>query len=75
MCLHTIKKRLWNATYQVTGGDSIYTVAARFNCTWHEIYTVNQGIIDTTAYAFGKAIPGGPWENLYPGEVLIVPSD
>lgn len=57
-------------TYTVVYGDTLSGIASRFGTTWQNLYSRNQQTIDTTSAQHGNPIPGGPWNNIFPGEVL-----
>ena len=63
----------WSCTYTVQGGDTLSRIAAARHTTWPQIYSHNKSRIDLIAAAMDSIIPGGPWNNIRPGEVLTVP--
>ena len=77
----------WNVGYTVVGGDTLSGIASKqtrqmrnagmpgsMSISWHDIYSNNQSIIDSTSKAHGNPIPGGAWNNIFPGEHLTLPS-
>lgn len=80
------KAMQWSGSYTVRGGDTLSGIAAQVTnslrsmgappttaVTYQMIYSNNQGVINSTAQAHGNPIPGGPQNNIFPGEVLRVP--
>jgi LysM domain len=63
----------WTCRYTVVEGDELGTIASRYNTTWPAIYGHNTGTINAVAGLMHEIIPGGPWNNIRPGEVLFVP--
>jgi hypothetical protein len=74
---------VWNYPYTVKGGDTLSGIAANItsaahtagmpssqSITWQDIYNHNTNVINSTATAHGNPIPGGPWNNIFPGEQL-----
>lgn len=61
-------------TYTVVSGDTLSGIAGRFGTTWPILYNMNKGTIDQTSAQHGNPIPGGSWNNIFPGEVLQVPA-
>lgn len=73
----------WNYPYVVGPGDTLSKIAANITdaahragmpnnmaITWQMIYNYNKSIIDSTAAAHGNPIPGGPANNIFPGEKI-----
>lgn len=80
------KSMMWSGSYTVAGGDTLSSIAQKATMnlrsqgapattlvTYQQIYNNNQGIIDSTASAHGNPIPGGPWNNIFPGETIRIP--
>jgi hypothetical protein len=76
----------WTGSYIVKGGDTLAGIASQVSnnlraqgapvntvVTYQQIYSNNKSIIDSTSNAHGNPIPGGPWNNIFPGERLIIP--
>lgn len=61
-------------SYTVVRGDTLSGIASRNNTTWQVLYNLNKGVIDSTSAAHGNPIPGGPWNNIFPGESLQLPA-
>lgn len=81
------KTMQWNGTYTVRGGDTLGAIAgmvtnnlrasgapSSVTVSYDQIYAMNKGTIDSTANAHGNPVPGGPWNNIFPGEVLKIPT-
>lgn len=77
----------WDYPYPVKHGDTLSGLAAAITAenrrrgmpgnmavTWQMIYDYNRQVIDSTANAHGNPIPGGPWNNIFPGEIIWVPN-
>jgi hypothetical protein len=73
----------WNYPYTVGPGDTLSKIAANITdaahkagmpnnmaITWQMIYNYNKAVIDATAKAHGNPIPGGPQNNIFPGEKI-----
>lgn len=76
----------WTGSYTVRGGDTLSGIASQVSnnlraqgapantvVTYQQIYNQNQSVINSTSNAHGNPIPGGPWNNIFPGEVLTIP--
>lgn len=63
----------WNCSRTVRGGDTLSGIAALYGKSWQELYERNKQNIDAMAAQRGNPIPGGPQNNIFPGQVLIVP--
>lgn len=48
-------------------------IAGANKTTWQILYNLNKSEIDQQSAAHGNPIPGGPWNNLFPGEQIKVP--
>jgi len=72
---------VWNYPYVVGAGDTLSGIASNITAaarkagmpagmaiTWQDIYNYNKAVIDSTAAAHGNPIPGGPQNNIFPGE-------
>lgn len=66
-------KGQWACTYSVVGGDTLSKIAREYGTTWPAIYAHNTATINAVAAIMHFVIPGGPWNNIRPGEVLTVP--
>lgn len=77
---------VWDQTFRVLGGENLSVIAAEVTSqvrgqgapstvrvTYQDIYAHNQTVIDNTSAQHGNPIPGGPQNNIFPGEPLIVP--
>lgn len=69
----TQQKGSWTCRYTVVEGDTLSEIASDYGTTWPAIYGHNTTTINLIAGAMHEIIPGGPWNNIRPGEVLIVP--
>ena len=69
----TASKGSWSCNYAVKSGDTLSSIASSYGTDWHTMYSHNTSTIDTTSHAHGNPIPGGTWNNIFPGEVLVVP--
>jgi LysM repeat protein len=63
----------WTCRYTVVAGDTLSGIAARHKTNWPAVYAHNAATIDAIASVMHYVIPGGAWNNIRPGEVLIVP--
>jgi hypothetical protein len=76
----------WSGTYTVRGGDTLGGIASMVTnnlraagappstqVTYQMLYSNNQSVIDSTANSHGNPIAGGPWNNIFPGEVIRIP--
>ena len=83
----TNKSIKWNVGYTVAGGDTLSGIASKqtqimrhngmpgsMSISWHDIYAHNTAKIIATSNAHGNPIPGGAWNNIFPGEQLTIPS-
>ena len=61
-------------SYTIVRGDTLSGIASRFHTTWPVLYNMNKGVIDSTSAAHGDPIPGGAYNNIFPGEVIQVPN-
>lgn len=69
----TQTKGSWTCRYTVKEGDTLTAIANSFDTNWPAIYGHNTTEINLIAGAMHEIIPGGPWNNIRPGETLIVP--
>lgn len=60
--------------YTIVHGDTLSAIAGRFHTTWQNLYNINKGVVDQWAAAHNSPIPGGPWNNIFPGEQIQVPA-
>ena len=80
------KTMQWSGSYTVRSGDTLSGIASMVTnslrsqgappttaVTYQMIYSNNQSVINSTASAHGNPIPGGPQNNIFPGEVLRIP--
>lgn len=63
----------WSSTYTIKSGDTLSGIAARFHTSWQQLYSKNKNIIDALSREHGNPIPGGPWNNIFPGETIHIP--
>lgn len=76
----------WASIYVVLGGDTLSGIAQKVTnqlrasgapsstvVTYQQIYNYNKAVIDGTSKAHGNPIPGGPMNNIFPGEKIVVP--
>jgi hypothetical protein len=74
---------VWNYPYTIRGGDTLSAIANNITnaaraagapsntvITWQMIYDYNKGTIDRWSNDRGNPIPGGPWNNIFPGEQI-----
>lgn len=66
-------KGSWACRYTVREGDNLTKIATIYKTLWPAVYAHNQRVIDDGAAQHHSPIPGGPWNNIFPGQVLIVP--
>lgn len=77
----------WNYPYTVKSGDTLSGIAnnvsnaarsagapSNTTITYMQIYNYNKSTIDSTSNAHGNPIPGGPWNNIFPGETIWLPT-
>lgn len=64
----TVTVTPWPSTDSTLSG-----IAGQNKTTWQILYNMNKGVIDQQSAAHGNPIPGGPWNNLFPGEKINVP--
>lgn len=82
----TGKALVWDQRYTIRGGQNLTMVAADVtrrlraagmpgsqSVTWHDLYAHNTSVINETAAAHHNPIPGGPWNDIFPGETITVP--
>lgn len=62
------------STYTVKSGDNLSAIAARHHTTWQILYNMNKSTIDSWSAKYHHPIPGGPWNNIFPNEPLLVPA-
>jgi hypothetical protein len=76
----------WDQHHTIAGGETLTSIAASLtrslraagmpgsqSVTWHDLYSHNTGVINATSAAHHNPIPGGPWNDVFPGESIIVP--
>jgi hypothetical protein len=81
-----VKGVKWASIYIVLGGDTLSGIAQKITnqlraagapsstvVTYQQIYNYNKAVIDGTSKAHGNPIPGGPMNNIFPGEKIVVP--
>lgn len=61
-------------SYTVKSGDTLSGIAAQNGTTWPILYNMNSSTINSTSQQHGNPIPGGPWNNIFPGEVIRLPA-
>lgn len=82
----TGKSLIWDQHHTITGGETLTSIAASLtrslraqgmpgsqSVSWHDLYAHNTGVINATSAAHHNPIPGGPWNDVFPGETIIVP--
>lgn len=82
----TGKHLIWDQHHTITGGETLTSIAASLtrslraagmpgsqSVTWHDLYAHNTGVINETSAAHHNPIPGGPWNDVFPGETIVVP--
>jgi LysM repeat protein len=63
----------WTKTYTIKSGDTLSAIAARLGTTWEQLYQHNENTINQISNAHGNPIPGGAWNNIFPGETIYIP--
>lgn len=74
---NTTKSVKTNRTYVVKSGDCLWNISKKFYGTsnkWKTIYNTNKTLIEQTAQKYGKKSSSNGWW-IYPGTVLIIPSN
>lgn len=61
------------ATYTVKPGDTLSAIASRYGTTVANLFAINQSTIVSWANRHGNPIPGGPTNNIFPSEPILVP--
>lgn len=61
-------------TYTIVHGDTLSGIARNVGTTWQILYNMNSGTINQWASEHHNPIPGGPWNNIFPGEQIQVPA-
>lgn len=61
-------------TYTIKSGDTLSHIASQVGTTWQILYNMNSGTINQWANNHHNPIPGGPWNNIFPGEQIQVPA-
>lgn len=82
----TSKGLIWDQRHTITGGETLSGIAASLTRSlraagmpgsmsvgWPDLYAHNTAVINATAAAHHNPIPGGPWNDIFPGEVITVP--
>jgi hypothetical protein len=82
----TSKSLVWTDRHTISGGETLSSIAASLttklraagmpgsqSITWHDLYAHNTSVINEQAAAHHNPIPGGPWNDVFPGEVITVP--
>ena len=82
----TSKGLKWDTQYTILGGQTLSSIAAQvtrtlraagmpgsMSVTWHDLYAHNTNVINATSAAHHNPIPGGPWNDIFPGEVITIP--
>lgn len=82
----TTKRVIWDQRYTIRGGDTLSAIAASYTrtlrgagmpgsqlVTWNDLYAHNTATINQWSNSHGNPIPGGPWNNIFPGEVITTP--
>ena len=77
----------WNYPYTIKSGDTLSGIATNVTnaaraagapsntvITWQQIFGYNSSVITSTANAHGNPIPGGPQNNIFPGEQIWLPT-
>lgn len=59
--------------YTVRHGDTLTSIAQRYGTTWQHLYMMNKATVDSWSAKYKNPIAGGPWNNIFPNEPLIVP--
>lgn len=60
-------------SYTIKSGDTLSGIASRYGSTWPTLYQLNKNSIDSTSAAHRNPIPGGPWNNIFPGQQIQIP--
>ena len=82
----TTKKLIWDQRYTIRGGETLTSIAASLTRSlraagmpgsqsvgWHDLYAHNTAVINQQAAAHHNPIPGGPWNDIFPGEQITTP--
>lgn len=82
----TSKSLIWDQRYTIRGGETLSSIASVVtrNCRgqgmpgsqsvgWHDLYAHNTNTINAESAAHHNPIPGGPWNDIFPGETITVP--
>lgn len=82
----TNKSLIWDVRYTIRGGETLSSIASVVtrNCraqgmpgsqsvTWGDLYSHNTATINADSAAHHNPIPGGPWNDIFPGETITVP--
>lgn len=80
------KGLIWDSGYVISGGETLSSIASKItfqlrqqgmpgsmSVTWHDLYAHNTNVINSTSAAHHNPIPGGPWNDIFPGERITVP--
>lgn len=77
---------IWDQGHNVAGGETLSGIASSVNrdlhrqgmpgsmsLTWNDLYGHNKDVVDRNSTQHGNPIGGGPWNNIFPGEHIVVP--
>ena len=81
------KNLYWDQRYTISGGETLSSIAAMrtrwlrankgfpgsMSITWNDLYAHNTTVINAESAAHNNPIPGGPWNDIFPGEVIVLP--
>ena len=82
----TSKSLIWDQRYTIRGGETLSSIATSVtrtcraqgmpgsqSVTWGDLYSHNTATINAESAAHHNPIPGGPWNDIFPGETITVP--
>lgn len=80
------KGLIWDQRHTILGGETLSGIAATLtrqlraqgmpgsqSITWQDLYAHNTAVINATSAAHHNPIPGGPWNDIFPGELISTP--
>lgn len=81
------KNLYWDQRYSVSRGETLSSIALNrtrwlrnnkgfpgsMSISWNDLYAHNTAVINATSAAHHNPIPGGPWNDVFPGENIVIP--